>query len=86
MEKRLKVNTNCSYSWLKKKKNTVQSEKNWGLFGGSWIKSPARCKSCCKLTEGEKGAEEETGTSQRAVSHSLIFIVLLGRVRLVKLV
>lgn len=84
MEKRLKVNTNCGYSWFKK--ITVQSEKNWELFGGSWIKSPARCKSCCKLTEGEKGAEEETGTSQRAVSHSLIFIVLLGRVRLVKLV
>lgn len=43
-------------------------------------------QSCCKLTEGEQGAEEETGTSQRAFSHSLIFIVLLGRVRLVKLV
>ena len=40
---------------------------------------------CGKWTEGEKGAEEETGTSQRASSHSLIFIVLLGRI-LVKLV
>ena len=64
----------------------VWSLKNWELFGGSRIKSPARCKSCCKLAEGEKGIEEETGTSHRALSHSLIFIVLLGRVRLVKLV
>lgn len=61
-------------------KKGVWSLKNWELFGGSWIESPARCKSCCKLTEGEKG------TSQRAFSHSLIFIVLLGGVRLVKLV
>lgn len=53
-----------------------------------WIMDKVTCQmqSCCKLTEGEQGAEEETGTSQRAFSHSLIFIVLLGRVRLVKLV
>lgn len=68
------------------KKITVQGLKNRELLDGSWIKSPGRCKICCKLNEGEKGVEEETGTSQKAFSHSLIFIVLLGRVRLVKLV
>lgn len=79
--KKTQINTNDDYE-----QEMLWSLKNWELFGGSWIQSPARCKICGKLTEREKGVEEETRTSQRAFSHSLIFIVLLGRVRLVKLV
>lgn len=29
----------------KHKKTPVQSLKNWELFRGSWVESPARCKA-----------------------------------------